>query len=225
MFVRDPSKADVQVSGWWQGVGVVGLIGVALILLIVTLWLAQSEGPPAITVAQAGSVETSMRPQLVGSVATPVPGAAHPGQEQPSDSAFPSMGLSELPPVPLTEEVAPMPGIVFSVVGLEVVDASDGFESAGTSALQFTLRVRNDSGVPVILSSSAVTVSAAAASALPDQLAEPGSLPLPNHVGVGATGSAVYSFEVPVGYRGQIRIAVDYAPGAPLVVFEGAAPH
>jgi hypothetical protein len=156
--------------------------------------------------------------------AGPAAGAAPPPvTKQPAAEPAPPVAL---PPVALTKKVAPVPGVVFSISPLEAVEgiAQGPGEIAGP-ALRFTLAVRNDTAKPVSLALAVVNVYAGTERAPATELRKPGGVPLPGRVASGATATGVFVFSVPDDLRDQVQVAVDFAVGAPIVVFQGTAPR
>jgi hypothetical protein len=143
--------------------------------------------------------------------------------KQPAAEPAPPVAL---PPVALTKKVAPVPGVVFSISPLEAVEgiAQGPGEIAGP-ALRFTLAVRNDTAKPVSLALAVVNVYAGTERAPATELRKPGGVPLPGRVASGATATGVFVFSVPDDLRDQVQVAVDFAVGAPIVVFQGTAPR
>lgn len=235
MAVDPPGLPDKQTHPRWRRLGLAGVIGVAVLLLGATFWVSQGGGSPVAGATGAvspnatpGTATASAEPTAETPVqsAEPSPGASPqteaPAPEPPADAA----PLTELPPVPLTEQVAPVPGVVFGIDGLEAVDGvAQGPGEVGGPALRFTLTLRNDTEATVSLASTVVNLYAGAEQLPMVDLQEPGGLPLPDDVGAGATVTGVFVFAAPVDQRDQVKIGVDYLVGVPIVVFEGAAPR
>lgn len=183
----------------WHGVSVAGLVGAAIVLFIATLWAPDGEGASrADTAAVANPVEPA--------VATTV--------------------TLELPPVPLTEQVAPVPGVVFEIGALrsvDVVDPAPGEDAA--PALRFAVTLRNDTDATVSLGSTFVNLYAGTQQLPMPGLPEPDGATLPERVAPGSSATGVFRFAVPVEDRSSVKIAVDYAVGVPRVVFAGSAPR
>ncbi|TFC07205.1 hypothetical protein E3O42_00210 [Cryobacterium adonitolivorans] len=195
----DPRGDDEQAWYLWQGVGVVGVIGVAIILFVATLWLAEGTGSPS----QAGTSAVARRAAPAAATAT-----------------------LELPAVPLTEHVSPVPGVVFGVGGLRSVGVDDPAPGeVGAPALRVAVTLRNDTDTTVSLGSTVVNVYAGTHQLPMPGLSESAGAPLPEQVAPGATATGVFLFAVPVEDRSSVKIAVDYAAGVPRVVFAGAAPR
>jgi hypothetical protein len=131
-----------------------------------------------------------------------------------------------MPPIPLTDQAAVVPGVVFSISELEAVDgtARGPGEVAGPS-LRFAVSVRNDTAAPVSLTSTVVNVYFGADQSPATELASPGGVALADEVAAGGTVRAVFIFNVPNDARDLVQIAVDYSAEVPIVLFEGSAPH
>ncbi|MGY4858327.1 hypothetical protein [Cryobacterium sp. AP23] len=220
MPTRDPFDTDTPAHRFWRMTSVAGLVAVAFSLLGATFWLSRVEAP---TVAAASGLAEFLNASVSSppghSAVTPAAPPRSGAQGSPSGSA----ALSELPPVPLTEEVAPVPGVVFSIDGIEAIDG--GLAAVGTPGLRFTLTVRNDTDAVVALGSATVRLYAGTPLQPATNVADPGGVPLPPNLEAGVMGLGVFDFAVPAEQRSQVRIVIEYAAGVPIVVFEGAAPR
>lgn len=199
----DPRGLDARVRRRWQGVGLLGISGIAVVLFVASLWQAGSSGAsqPGVT------AEPSARTQAPELPATSAP-------------------LVELPPVPLTEQVAPVPGVVFGIDALrsvEVVDPVPG--EAAAPALCLTLTLRNDTDTAVSLGSTVVNLYAGPGHRPMPALPAADGAALPEWVAPGASATGDFVFAVPAEDRALVKIGVDYAVGVPMVVFTGAAPR
>ena len=195
---RGQRGVDARAQYLWQGIGVVAVIGVAIVLFLATLWLSEGQGP----VSQVGAA-------AVMSPAAPPAGASK---------------TVELPPVPLTVRVAPVPGVVFGVGALQSVDVVNPAPGEA-AALRFALTLRNDTDTTVSLRSTLVNLYAGTGQHPMLGLAQADGVPLPDTVSPGATATGVFLFAVPIEDRSSVKIAVDYAVGVPRVAFVGAAPR
>jgi hypothetical protein len=224
----------------WRRAGLAAVVAAAVLLFGATLWVTQGGGPGLSGAAGAGT--TTPAPVATGEgqgagtpapagpdqpaapAEVPVTGApADPPADVPADDAAP---LPELPPVPFTEQVAPVPGVVVSIGDLEAVTGeAQGPGEVGGPALRFTLTLRNDGDAALSLESTVVTVYSGPEQTPALELREPGGVPLPAEIAPGATATGVFVFTVPPEQRGQVKIGIDYTVGVPIVVFEGAAPR
>jgi hypothetical protein len=191
-------------------VGAAVIAAVAIPLTIANMSASQTAG------ARPAGPAAGAAPALHGATPPPV-------TKQPAAEPAPPVAL---PPVALTKKVAPVPGVVFSISPLEAVEgiAQGPGEIAGP-ALRFTLAVRNDTAKPVSLALAVVNVYAGTERAPATELRKPGGVPLPGRVASGATATGVFVFSVPDDLRDQVQVAVDFAVGAPIVVFQGTAPR
>lgn len=245
MALKDPDSADTQTGRTWRWIGVSAVVGAAVLLFGITLWASQGGGvplagatgasTPAATSSDEGLVALTPAP-TEPAVEQPAPPAEEPAVEAPvegpegeapdGEAPADAAPLPELPPVPLTEEVAPVPGVVVSIGSLEAVEGeAQGPGEVGGPALRFTLSMRNDGDTPVSLTSTVVTVYSGPEQLPAVDLRGPGGVPLPEEVAPGATVTGVFIFTVPPEDRDEVRIGVDYTVGVPIVVFEGSAPR
>jgi hypothetical protein len=234
----------------WRWIGVAAVVSVALLLFGATLWVSQGGGLPLAGATGAGattSTPAATTAEVQRTAETPEPEEPTPAAPAPEQPAPPSeeptpqeevaappeaetpveaAPLPELPPVPLTEDVAPVPGLVVSIDTLEsVTGEAQGPGEVGGPALRFTLTLRNDGDTPVSLESTLVTVYSGPDQMPAQDLLGPGGVPLPGEIAPGATVTGVFVFTVPLENRDQVKIGVDYTVGVPIVVFEGAAPR
>jgi hypothetical protein len=242
---RRPVKPVATKTGagrTWRWVGVAVVVSAALLLFGATLWASQGGGLPLAGATGAGTTSpTSAVPSAEepSDAETPVPAeqppAEEPVAEEPGDgpTEAPEVAppveaapLPELPSVPLTEDVAPVPGLVVSIDNLEAVTGeADGPGEVAGPALRFTLVLRNDGDAPVSLESTVVTAYSGPEQTPALDLRGPGGVPLPVEIAPGATVTGVFIFTVPLEDRDQVKIGVDYTVGVPIVVFEGVAPR
>ncbi|WP_162942776.1 hypothetical protein [Cryobacterium soli] len=231
MATQQPDPTSATSPRRWRWVGVAGVVGVAVLLLVATIWLSQGGGSPLVGATGAASTASATPPEPSAPPTTPSdpPAATLPQVTTEAPAPAPTEGsnapLAELPPVPLTEQVAPVPGVVFGIDGLESVEGvAQGPGEVGGPALRFTLTVRNDTGATVSLLSTVVNLYAGTEQLPMIDLQQPGAVPLPGEVAAGGTVTGVFVFAVPVEERGRVKIGVDYTVGVPIVVFEGEAP-
>jgi hypothetical protein len=242
MQQKDPVKPGRFSGRAWRSIGLAAVATAAVLLFGATMWVSQGPGlpgaagvgtpepAPAATSAATQSSAEAPVPTEIPAEST-VPPADEDPTEQPAEPTVDSppvdaAPLPELPSVPLTEEVAPVPGVVIGIDGLEAVTGeAQGPGEVGGPALRFTLSMRNDGDSAVSLESTVVTVYSG-----PDQLPAlelraPGGVPLPGEIPARSTVTGVFIFTVPPEQRDQVKIGVDYTVGIPIVVFEGAAPR
>jgi hypothetical protein len=249
MVGKDPTNTSGHPGRKWRWIGLVSVVAAALLLFGATLWVSQGGGQPLAGATGAGTTApTTEAATTEAATAEELPAAAtvvptEPAAEQPaptSDEPAPvdpeespaaevpveATPLPELPPVALTEQVAPVPGVVVSIKNLEAVAGeAQGPGEVGGPALRFTLSLRNDGDAPVSLESTVVTLYSGPEQLPATDLTGPGGVPLPGEIAAGATVTGVFIFAVPPEQRDQVKIGVDYTVGVPIVVFEGAAPR
>ncbi|MBX0299474.1 hypothetical protein K2F54_05735 [Cryobacterium sp. 1639] len=241
-----PADSGAPSGRKWRWIGLAVVVVAAVVLFGATLWVSQGGGGPLAGATGASTPTQVPAPAGVEPVAeTPVPTepavdeSEAPGEEpvpeapvepesepESTDPPVDAAPLPELPPVPLTEQVAPVPGVVVSISGLEAVEGeAQGPGEVAGPALRFTLSMRNDGDAPVSLTSTVVTVYSGPEQTPAVDLRGPGGVPLPEEVAPGATVTGVFIFTVPPEERDQVKIGVDYTVGVPIVVFEGSAPR
>jgi hypothetical protein len=204
------------------------VVGAAVIAAIVILVMVATGAPrqddassPGSTSSASPAPGTSPTDEGTAGPTTP-PDASAPPAADPGQPAQPPAQE----PVGLTEPAAPVPGVTFSISGLEAVDGvANGPGEVAGPALRFTLNVRNETAEPVSLVATVVNLFAGADRAPAAELGEPGGVPLPESVAPGGTATGVFVFNVPTDQRDQVQISVDYSVDAPIVLFEGAAPR
>ncbi|WP_130177269.1 hypothetical protein [Cryobacterium sp. SO1] len=231
----DARGAGVRAQQRWQEIGVLGVSGVAIVLFVASLSLTAGGrsaeagatavtrlGSPALSESVAADPPDTLRPDESASVTA--------GAEPEALEAFAAESpLVELPSVPLTEQVAPVPGLVFTIGAVQSVDVINPAEGEGEGegegdvvapALRLSVTLRNDTSARVSLESTAVSLYAG--TPLLPTTALPESQMLPEWVAAGATVTGLYLFAVPAEDRSSVRVVVDYAVGVPRVVFAGA---
>lgn len=235
MSVRHPtdshtgSAKDKKPTGrqrvWWIIASAVLVVLVAAVGVV-----ASNEAAPRVT----GITESSTPSPRPTGLPGPSPTASIPATLAP-DAAVPkpTEGVVAEPappaaqvPVALTDSAAAVPGIIFSVGTLEAVDgAARGPGEVGGPSLRFTVTVRNDTSAAVSLTSTVVNLFFGADQSPATELSASGGAPFAEAVAPGATEQGTFVFTVPTDQRDQVRIAVDYSAGVPIVLFEGTAPR
>lgn len=232
MRPADANGSGMRAQQRWQGIGVLGVCGVAVVLFVASLWLVAGGGSAqagatagARVAAPALNKSATLDPPdtLTPDEADPVSAGAEPQTLEPFATESP---LVELPSVPLTEQVAPVPGLVFSigtVRSIDVIDQAQGDVVA--PALRLWVTLRNDTNDTVSLTSTAVSLYAGSHQLPMTALPESRGGTLPAWVTAGSTVTGVYQFAVPAEERSSVKVVVDYAVGAPRVVFAGSVPR
>ncbi|TFD69791.1 hypothetical protein [Cryobacterium ruanii] len=237
MSVRPPvddntgQKPAARRRVWWS---VASAVLAAVVIVLVVAGVAASNRTASEAAGSSESFTPSPRPTAAS---TPTPSdvsSTSPTPTAPPTVAAPSpTEAAEEPappaaqaPVPLTESAAAVPGVVFGVGALEAVDGvARGPGEVGGPSLRFTVTVRNDTPDTVPLTSTVVNLFFGAEQSPATELTASGGAPFPSSVAPGATQQGVFVFAVPSDLRDQVRIAVDYSVGVPIVLFEGAAPR
>jgi len=109
---------------------------------------------------------------------------------------------------------------VTEISGLTVEAETPG-EVAGP-AVAATIRFENESGHPLDLGGAMVTLVDAAGNVAAPTTSEPAA-PTSGTLDDGGTAEGTYVFRMPEGTRDAVTLTVDYAAGAPVVVFHGSA--
>lgn len=215
---------------WWV-VASAALAVVVVILVVAGVAASNQSAPGATGISESstpsGRATAPATPRAVPSpssaastppiVATPAPTEAASGELAPPAAQA---------PVPLTEPAVAVPGVIFGVGTVEAVDGvARGPGEVGGPSLRFTVTVRNETSDTVSLTSTVVNLFYGPEQSPATELTSSGGAPFPASVAPGATQQGVFVFAVPSDLRDQVRIAVDYAAGVPIVLFEGAAPR
>jgi hypothetical protein len=232
MRPADARGTGARAQQRWLGVGVLGVSGVAIVLFVASLWLAAGGGSAqagATGVARLGapglSESATLDPTdtLTPDEAASVTAGAEPQALEPFAMDSP---LVELPSVPLTEQVAPVPGLVFGIGAVRSVDVIDPAQGdAVAPALRVSVTLRNDTDAPVALESTTVSLYAGAQQLPMAALPQSRHGTLPERVAAGRMVTGLYLFAVPEEDRSSLKVVVDYAVGAPRVVFAGPVPR
>jgi len=211
---------------WWIGAAAALVVG-ALVIAGVAASNGASPIAPGSSANPTPSPRSTATPTAMPSPTpstTATPPAATP---TPTDATViePAPPAAQ-EPVPLTDSAAAVPGVVFSVGTLDAVDGvARGPGEVGGPSLRFTVTVRNDTADTVSLTSTVVNLFFGAELNPATELTASGGAPFSESVAPGATQQGVFVFAVPTDQRDQVRIAVDYTVGVPIVLFEGAAPR
>ncbi|TFB75821.1 hypothetical protein E3O06_04015 [Cryobacterium glaciale] len=205
-----------------------------LVVVLVVAGVASSNGtaPDAAGISASSTPSpraTATMPSTPSAVPSPPPTAITPPTEAapaPTEAAGELVPPAAQAPVPLTEPAAAVPGVVFGVGAVEAVHGvARGPGEVGGPSLRFTVTVRNETSDTVSLASTVVNLFFGPDQSPATELTSSGGAPFPASVAPGATQQGVFVFAVPSDQRDQVRIAVDYSVGVPIVLFEGAAPR
>lgn len=136
--------------------------------------------------------------------------------------------IEEAPAAPVTDaamddDVLLETGIRVSVVEISgiTVEAETPGEVAGP-AVAATIRFENTSGEPLDLGGAMVSLLDAAGNVAVPTTSTPAA-PMTGTLDDGAGAEGTYVFRIPEDTRNEITLTVDYAAGAPVVVFHGSA--
>ena len=136
--------------------------------------------------------------------------------------------IEEAPAAPVTDaamddDVLLETGIRVSVVEISgiTVEAETPGEVAGP-AVAATIRFENTSGEPLDLGGAMVSLLDAAGNVAVPTTSTPAA-PMTGTLDDGAGAEGTYVFRIPEDTRNEITLTVDYAAGAPIVVFHGSA--
>lgn len=135
--------------------------------------------------------------------------------------------IEDAPAVPvqdaqLDEVVTLETGVRVSVVELTgiTVEAETPGELAGPAVVA-TIRFENESGEPLDIGGAMVSLLDAAGSLAVPTTSSPAA-PAIGTLDDGAVAEGTYVFRIPEDTRHEITLTVDYAAGAPVVVFHGS---
>lgn len=144
----------------------------------------------------------------------------------PSDTTIDDV-IEDAPPAPvqdaeLDDVVALDTGVRVSVLELTgiTVEAETPGEMAGP-AIAATIRFENESGAPLDLSGAMVSIVDAAGNVAAPTTSSPAA-PAIGTFDDGEAAEGTYVFRIPEDTRHEITLTVDYAAGAPVVVFHGS---
>jgi predicted small lipoprotein YifL len=157
-----------------------------------------------------------------------------PATEPPRTTAVPAPDdttiddvIEEAPPAPVEEAelddtVTLDTGVRVSVTEISgiTVEAETPGEIAGP-AVAATIRFENASGKPLDLGGAMISLVDAAGNVATPTTSSPAA-PTSGTLDDGGTAEGVYVFRMPQGTRDTITLTVDYAAGAPIVVFHGS---
>jgi len=136
--------------------------------------------------------------------------------------------IEEAPAPPVTDaamddDVLLETGVKVSVVEISgiTVEAETPGEVAGP-AVAATIRFENASGEPLDLGGAMVSLLDAAGNVAVPTTSSPAA-PMTGMLDDGAGAEGTYVFRIPEDTRNEITLTVDYAAGAPVVVFHGTA--
>jgi hypothetical protein len=188
----------------------------------------------------AAVIATACSVFLVGSLAGCIASAPDESEQTPVESETPRTTavpapddttiddvIEDAPPVPVQDAeiddvVTLDTGVRVSVVEVTgtTVEAETPGEVAG-SAVVATIRFENESGAPLDLSGATVSLVDAAGNVAAPTTSSPAA-PAIGTFDDGEAAEGTYVFRIPEDTRHEITLTIDYAAGAPVVVFHGS---
>jgi len=213
---------------WWI-IAAAAVMVLIVVLVVAGMAASRTDSKDAIPLGSASTstpeptpgTSTSPTPPPSAPEPTTVPVASAPAEDPLTEPAPPAAQA----PVALTDKAQAVPGVVFSVDKMEAVDGvARGPGEVGGPSIRFAVTVRNDTADVVSLTSTVVNLFFGADQTPATELTASGGVPFAGAVEPGTTQQGVFIFAVPRDQREQVRIAVDYSVGVPIVVFEGVAP-
>lgn len=157
------------------------------------------------------------------SVVTPATTPVPPPTAGTTRSAVPSATVVRRKPVALDARGQAADDVTVQLTKISAIQAKgQGPGEVSGPALAFTIAVRN--GTTDRLSLAAVAVNVAASDDTPaSQMTAKPAKPFTGSLDAGASGTAVYVFDVAKSKRKPVTVEVAVRPGDPVVVFRGSA--
>lgn len=205
-----------------QKIGVIvsaSILALVVVAVIVGSIVRAGQATPATSTPSPSSSASATLPSASAS-----PGAtAAPGSSESPAPNSESPIAPEMAPVAPTDEAEGPDGVVIQLEKIESVDgvAAAPGEIAGPS-VRLSVTIRNDSAAPVNLGFAVVNAYIGADRVPAGTLMSPGGKPFGGTILPGESATGVYIFLIPEDQRGDVTVAVDYAPGQPTAVFRGA---
>lgn len=204
----DGSTRSAGRKTWlWVVLAVVGVLVIAAIVYAAVTAGSSDDGAPV----------SSPSPSATASAGGDDPT----GAPTPDPSETPGT-MPELAPVAPDEPADNGDGLVAEIAAMKAVEgeAVQAGEIAGP-AVQFTLRLTNDTDAPLDLGLIAVNAYIGAAKTPAGGLVKPGAAPFEGTLDVGESAEGVYVYSIPEGERGDVTVTLDYRAGQPAFVFRG----
>lgn len=192
----------------------IALAAVAAVVIAVIVYFAVTAG------SSEGGAPTA-DPTPSSSSSAPTDGADPSGQPTPDPSATPGT-MPELPPVTPDQPSDNGEGLVAQITAMKAVqgEAVQAGEIAGP-AVQFTLRLTNDTDAPIDLGLIAVNAYIGEGLTPAGGLVKPGAAPFEGTLDVGDSTEGVYVYSIPENQRENVTLTLDYRAGQPAFVFRG----
>lgn len=187
---------------------------VVAVVIAVIVYFAVTAGS-----SQGGSPSASPSPS--SSSSAPADGADPSAQPTPDPSATPGT-MPQLAPVAPDEPSDNGEGLVAQITAMKAVqgEAVQAGEIAGP-AVQFTLRLTNDTDAPIDLGLIAVNAYIGEGLTPAGGLVKPGAAPFEGTLDVGDSTDGVYVYSIPENQRDDVTLTLDYRAGQPAFVFRG----
>jgi hypothetical protein len=201
---------------------------VAAVLLTVAIVAGGGDQEPAGSGSSAGTASTGSPGAAVPSSAAGPSASVPPQSPPPGDPAVPTGDPAELPPslaaVALDAPATVGDGVTGSLESLEAVEGTaTGPGNVAGPAVRVTVRLENGTAGPVSLDGAVVTLTHGAEQSPASPLDDPSAVPFSGVVDPGDSAVGVYVFTVAEEARESVTVSVGYRPGAPYLVFTGAA--
>lgn len=187
----------------------IAVAAVAAIVVAVIVYFAVTAGP------------STTSPSPSASSAASADGADPSAQPTPDPSATPGT-MPELAPVAPDQPSDNGEGLVAEITAMKAVqgEAVQAGEIAGP-AVQFTLRLTNDTDAVIDLGLIAVNAYIGEGLTPAGGLVKPGAAPFEGTLDIGDSTDGVYVYSIPESERGDVTLTLDYRAGQPAFVFRG----
>lgn len=187
----------------------IAIAAVAAIVVAVIVYFAVTAGP------------STTSPSPSASSAASADGADPSAQPTPDPSATPGT-MPELAPVAPDQPSDNGEGLVAEITAMKAVqgEAVQAGEIAGP-AVQFTLRLTNDTDAVIDLGLIAVNAYIGEGLTPAGGLVKPGAAPFEGTLDIGESTDGVYVYSIPEDQRGDVTLTLDYRAGKPAFVFRG----
>lgn len=208
----DGSVQGTRRKTWlWVALAAVVAIGIAVVVYFAVTAGSSNEVTPT----------TSPSPSASASASAPADGTDPSTPPTPDPSATPGT-MPELAPVAPDEPSDNGEGLVAEITTMKAVqgEAVQAGEIAGP-AVQFTLRLTNDTDAAIDLGLIAVNAYIGEALTPAGGLVKPGAAPFEGTLAAGDSTDGVYVYSIPEDQRGDVTVTLDYRAGQPAFVFRG----
>jgi hypothetical protein len=201
---------------------------VAAVLLTVALVAGGGNQDPDGPGASAATASAGPTGAAVPSSAAGPSASVQPQSPPSADPAVPTGDPAELPPslsaVALDATATVGDGVSGALESLEAVEGTaTGPGNLAGPAVRVTVRLTNGTAEPVSLDGAVVTMTHGAEQTPASPLDDPSAVPFSHVLDPGDSAVGVYVFTVAEDARESVTVSVGYRPGAPYLVFTGAA--